>query len=159
MCFEDKLIENSDFGRSRLNSKVFEKLFISYSCILFIIQCTLRSFCIKMLCFFKKTDNTRFSINQTYCLIDWNYDKKLGLNLPGSIATQLMLDQSNVIFDQFVLRSIEIRLESFLKQAFHVFFTFSNFSKSFSLSLFSPDPDSSQIFVVSFQIFLEVFFL
>ena len=48
------MIENLDFGRSGLNSRVFEKLFISYSCILFIIQCALRSFCIKMLCFFKK---------------------------------------------------------------------------------------------------------
>ena len=48
------MIENLDFGRSGLNSRVFEKLFISYLCILFIIQCVLRSFCIKMLCFFKK---------------------------------------------------------------------------------------------------------
>ena len=53
MHFEDKLIENLDFGRSGLNSSVFEKIFISYSCIFFIKQCALRSFCIKMLCFSK----------------------------------------------------------------------------------------------------------
>ena len=53
MHFEDKLIENFDFGRSGLNSSVFEKLFISYSCIFFIKQCALRSFYIKMLCFSK----------------------------------------------------------------------------------------------------------
>ena len=53
MCFEDKLIGNLDFGRSWLNSSVFEKLFISYSCIFYIKQCDLRSFCIKMLCFSK----------------------------------------------------------------------------------------------------------
>ena len=53
MCFEDKLIENLDFGRSWLNSSVFEKLFVSYSCIFFIKQCALRSFCIKMLRFSK----------------------------------------------------------------------------------------------------------
>ena len=76
MCFEDKLIENIDFGRSRLNSKVFEKLFISYSCILFIIQCTLRSFCIKMhALFFKKIDFSRFSIDRTCCSTDRNCDK------------------------------------------------------------------------------------
>ena len=54
MRFEDKLIENLVFGRSGLNSRVFEKLFISYSYILFVKHCALRSFCIKMLCFFKK---------------------------------------------------------------------------------------------------------
>ena len=53
MCFEDKLIENLDFGRFGLNSSVFEKLFITYSCIFFLKQCVLRSFCIKMLCFSK----------------------------------------------------------------------------------------------------------
>ena len=49
----DKLIENLVFGRFGLNSRVFEKLFILYSSILFIKHCTLRSFCIKMLCFSK----------------------------------------------------------------------------------------------------------
>ena len=53
MRIGDKLIENLDFGKSRLNSSVFEKLFVSYSCIFFIKQCVLRSFCIKMLCFSK----------------------------------------------------------------------------------------------------------
>ena len=53
MYFEDKFIENLDFGRSGLNLRVFEKLFISYSCILFIIQCALKSFYIKMLYFSK----------------------------------------------------------------------------------------------------------
>ena len=51
--FEDKLIENLVFGRSGLNSSVLEKLFVSYSCIFYIKQCALRSFCIKMLCFSK----------------------------------------------------------------------------------------------------------
>ena len=68
--FEDKLVEKLVFGRSGLNSSVFEKLFISYSCISFIKQCSLRSFCIKML-YFSKFDFSRFSINRTCCLIDW----------------------------------------------------------------------------------------
>ena len=51
--FKEILIENLIFGRSGFNTSVFEKHFISYSCILFIIYCTLRSFCIKMLCFSK----------------------------------------------------------------------------------------------------------
>ena len=53
LSFEDKLIENLVFGRYGLNISVFKKLVISYSCILFIKQCALRSFCIKMLYFSK----------------------------------------------------------------------------------------------------------
>ena len=56
----------------------FEKLLISYSCILFIIQCALRSFDIKMLCFFKKkkkTDFSKFLIDRTCFLTDRNCNK------------------------------------------------------------------------------------
>ena len=63
LSFEDKLIENLVFGRSGLNSRVFEKNFISYSCILLIKYGTLRSFCTKMLCFSKNCFFSRFSIN------------------------------------------------------------------------------------------------
>ena len=49
---EDKLIKKCVFGRSGLNTSVFEKHFISYSCILF-TKYALRSFCIKLLCFSK----------------------------------------------------------------------------------------------------------
>ena len=48
-----KLIENLIFGRSGFNTTVFEKYFISYSCILFITYYVLRSFCIKLLCLSK----------------------------------------------------------------------------------------------------------
>ena len=76
MRFEDKLIENLDFGRFGLNSSVFEKLFVSYSHF-FIKQCALRSFYIKMLYFSKiwffsslSIDRTCFSINRN---CDWNF--------------------------------------------------------------------------------------
>ena len=51
--FKEKFIENLIFGRSGFNTSVFEKYFISYSCILFIKYHASRSFCIKMLCFSK----------------------------------------------------------------------------------------------------------
>ena len=54
MCLKFENLRKIVFGRSGLNSSVFEKLFISYSCILFIKQCALRIFCIKMLYFSKK---------------------------------------------------------------------------------------------------------
>ena len=50
---EDKLIKKCVFGRSELNTSVFEKHFILYSCILFIKYYALRSFSIKLLCFSK----------------------------------------------------------------------------------------------------------
>ena len=50
---EDKLFQKCVFGRSGLNTSVFEKHFISYSCILFIKYYTLRSFYLKLLCFSK----------------------------------------------------------------------------------------------------------
>ena len=44
------MIEKLVFGRFGLNSSVFEKKLISYSCISFIKHCVLRSFCIKLIC-------------------------------------------------------------------------------------------------------------
>ena len=49
----DKLVEKLVFGRSRLNSSVFEKILISYSCISFMKYYALRSFLHKIALFFK----------------------------------------------------------------------------------------------------------
>ena len=49
----DKLVEKLVFGRSGLNSSVFEKLLISYSCISFMKYYALRSFLHKIALFFK----------------------------------------------------------------------------------------------------------
>ena len=92
MRFEDKLIENLDCGRSGLNSSVFEKLFVSYSCIIFIKQCALRSFWIKMLCF------SKIWFFQTF---DWSnlfFDQsKLRLKfLAWVYLTRLMFDQFSI---------------------------------------------------------------
>ena len=47
------MVEKLVFGRFWLNSSIFEKLLISYSCISFMKHYALRSFCIKLLCFSK----------------------------------------------------------------------------------------------------------
>ena len=96
--FEDKLVEKLVFGRSGLNSSVFEKLLISYSYISFIKQCALRSFCIKML-YFSNFEFSRFSIDRIYLSINQKWDKNFGLNLPSLIGAWLMLDRSNLFFD------------------------------------------------------------
>ena len=139
------MIENLDFGRSGLNSSVFEKLFVSHSCIFFLIkQCALRSFYIKMLCFSK---NLFFQIfNRSNLLLDrlkmrlkfwiqfsWLNRCSIGA---GSIEIDFRLIQSN-------FRPIKNWSKSFLKQAFLTCSSlYSNFSKSFllSLSLSSTDP-------------------
>ena len=70
--FENNFIEKLVFGRFGLNSSVFEKLFVSYSCILFIKQCTLRSFCINLLCV-SNFHFSKFLIDRS-CFSDWNCD-------------------------------------------------------------------------------------
>ena len=47
------MFKNLNFGKTRFKNIVFEKHFISYSCILFEKYYALRSFCIKLLCFSK----------------------------------------------------------------------------------------------------------
>ena len=102
------MIENLDFGRFGLNLSVFEKLFVSYSCIFFIKQCALRSFCIKMLCFskicfFQTFDRSNLFFNQS----------KLRLKfLVWVCLTQLMFNRFSIdrywkifgfyVFDQIV---------------------------------------------------------
>ena len=106
---------------------------------------------------FQKIDFSRFSIDRTCCSIDRNCDKKLGLNPPGSIDLGSIKCDFWSIESNF--RPIENHSESFffLNKLFHVFFTFSNFSKSFffflSLSLF----DRSK-FKSNFCHFLSKFF-
>ena len=93
MRFEDKFFENLDFGRSGLNSSVFEKLFISYSCILFIIKRALRSFCIKMLCFSKIWFFQTFDrLNELVFRSIEIAIKIFGLSLPDSIDIRSILD-------------------------------------------------------------------
>ena len=112
MRFEDKLIENLDFGRSGLNLTVFEKLFVSYSCILFFIkQCALRSFCIKMLCF------SKIWFFQTFDRLNLFFDQsKLRLKfLVWVCLTRLMFDRFSIdhnwkifsfyVFDQSILHA------------------------------------------------------
>ena len=62
--FEDKLVEKLVFGIFGLNSSVFEKLLISYSCISFIKLCALRVSTLKC-SVFKKFDFSNFSPIET----------------------------------------------------------------------------------------------
>ena len=98
MRFEDKLIENLDFGRSRLNSSVFEKLLISYSCISFMKYYALRSFLHKIALFFKNLFFLDFrSIELVFRLIEIAI-KIFGLSLPDSINS---IDSWSIATEKF----------------------------------------------------------
>ena len=135
------------FGRSGLNSSVFEKLYISYSCILSIKQCDLRSFYIKMLYFsknyfFQIFDRSNLLLNRSKM---W---QKLGLNLPGSISSRLVLDRSNMI------------LKGFSHVLITLLILFQKLSLSLSLSPSFLDWSTSNLFfVIFFLIFLKGFCL
>ena len=83
---EVKLIQKYVFGRSWLNTSVFEKHFILYSCILFIKYYALRSFCIKMLYFSKKLIFPDFRSIEPIARPIKIAIKIFGLNLPNSIG-------------------------------------------------------------------------
>ena len=102
MRFEDKLIENLDFGRSRLNSSVFEKLLISYSCISFMKYYALRSFLHKIALFFKNLFFLDFrSIEPVFRSIKIVI-KIFDLSLPDSIDVQSILNRSQLKNFQFL---------------------------------------------------------
>ena len=129
MSFWDKLLGKLVFGRSRLNSSVFEKLLISYSCISLMKYCALRSFCIKLLCF-QKFKFSRFSIDRICCSTNRNCDKNFGLNLLSSIGAQLI--EFNFWSIEAKFRPIKIRsvnvLKRVLSRVLHTIQTFSNTS-------------------------------
>ena len=89
---------------------------------------------------FQKTAFSRFSIDWTCCSTDRKCDKKLGLNLLGSISSRLVLDLSNVIFDWLNLFFwlIENRSEGFLKGFSYMLITLFIFFKSFLSLLLGP---------------------
>ena len=128
--------ENLNVGKTGFKTCVFEKHFISYSCILFIKFNAMRSFCTKLLCFFKKKIFPEFRLIKPIFQSIEIAIKNFGQPLSVSIDAQLILDQSKhfrLIEPNF--QSIENRIENFLK---HLILTCSNtFSKKFrTLSLF-----------------------
>ena len=128
-------VENLNVRKARFKTCVFEKHFISYSCILFIKFNALRSLYTKLLCFFKNLFFSKIrSIEPIFRSIEIAI-KNFSQPLSVSIDAQLILDQSKHFrLIKTYFRSIKNRIESFLK---HLILTCSNtFSKNFqTLSL------------------------
>ena len=65
-----RMFENLNFGKTRFKTCVFEKLYISYSCISFIFFNAWKSLCTKLgcfskLCFFHNFDQSRLYFDQS----------------------------------------------------------------------------------------------
>ena len=124
MRFEDKLIENLDFGRYGLNFNVFEKLLISYSCISFLKYYALRSFLHKIALFFKNLFFPDFWLIEPVFRSIEIAIKIFGLSLPDSIDVRSILDRSQLenfqflFFDQNIFSCIICVLDS---HALHCF--------------------------------------
>ena len=137
MRIGDKLIEKFVFGRFGLNSMVFEKLFISYSCILFIKHCALKTLCIKMLCFSKIWFFQIF--NRSNLLLN-RLKLRLKIWFESTWLDHCSIDAGSIEYVFWsiepIFRPIENRSKSFLK---HEIFTcsslFQKFWKNFSYSL------------------------
>ena len=154
------MIENLIFGKSGFNTSVFKEHFISYSCILFIKYYALRSFCIKLLCFSK---NCIFQIfDRSNLLLDRSKMRLKFWFEPDrfdrcSIAFGSIECNFRSIKSYF--RSIENRIESFLKPwVFTCSITFKLFQNTF-LSLFDRSRSQSNFFCRFPSKFLQGFSL
>ena len=108
-----KILFLEDLG---LNSRVFEKLFNSFSCILFTKHYALRSSCIKVLCFSKIWFFQIF--NWSNLLLDW-LKLRLKIWFESAWLDRCSFDVGSIECDfwliERIFRLIENRSESFLK--------------------------------------------
>ena len=154
------MFENLVFGRSGLNLSVFEKLYISYSCILFIKQCVLRSFCIKNAMFFKKLLFLDFRLIEPVAQPIENVTK---IRFESAWLDRFLIGVGSIQCDFRSIKSIFLTDRKSVKRCFkrlfsHAHHTVHTFSKAFSLS-FLDRSTSNQFFVVFFLIFLKGFCL
>ena len=151
-------IENINVWRTGFKTCVFEKHFISYSCIIFIKYNALRSFCTKLLWFFKNLFFLEFRLIEPIFRSIKIAIKNFGQPLFVSIDARLILDQSKHFWSiEHNFRSIENRIESFKKNVLHVFKLI--FSKGFQLFLSPYDSIKApiQFFVIFLHSFCKIF--
>ena len=109
-----KKIENLVFGRSGLNSCVFEKLLNSYSCISFMKYVGLSGFCIKFSLFFK---TVTFPYFRSIEVIAWPIEIAIKI-LVWICLAQSVLDWCSIdriyLFDQSKLNFDGLKFESWV---------------------------------------------
>ena len=156
MCFKFENLREIDwksyFWEIWVRYKFFEMYFISYSCILFIKCYALRSFYIKLLCFSKICFLQNFDsrpIEPVSRLIE-NTIK----NLSWVCLAQLVLDQSNIIFDRLNLFFDQSKIVQrvFKIISFSHVLSLFKLSQKFFLSLFDQSRLKAHYFVIFPQI-------
>ena len=116
------MVENLIFGKTRFKTSVFEKHFISYSCILFINFNVLRSFCIKLLCFSK---NYVFQIFDRSNLFFDRSKMRLKFWFELEVLNRCWINRKWFSIDRKLYR------EFFKTLSFHIICHFQTFSKTF----------------------------
>ena len=142
------MFEHLNFEKTGFKTSVFEKHFISFSCILFIKFNALRSFCNILLWFSKNYFFQNFDRSKVF------FDRsKLWLKILGLVLC-VSIDRTYFSINQKLYR------EFFLKKTFvpHVFFSIQTFPKHV-LSLFDWSKNPSKFFVIFLQNFCMVFLL
>ena len=134
------MFENLNFGKTRFKTSVFEKHFISYSCILFIKYYALRSFCIKLLCFScfsKKLVFPEFrSTEPVSRLIEIAIKSLVWLCVFQSMLNWFWINRRHFRSIKPIFSINQKSYREFLKPLFpHVFFPIQTFFKTRSLSI------------------------
>ena len=129
-----------NFGKTRFKTSVFEKHFISYSCILFIKYYALRSFCIKLLCFScfsKKLVFPEFrSTEPVSRLIEIAIKSLVWLCVFQSMLNWFWINRRHFRSIKPIFSINQKSYREFLKPLFpHVFFPIQTFFKTRSLSI------------------------
>ena len=112
-----------EFKENCLKSYFWE-IWVQYNCFWIAFHLIFMHFIHKILCFeeflhkialfFKKIYFSRFSINRTYCLTNWNCDKKLvWICLFRSVLDRCWINQRHFRSIKSNFRSIENHIESF----------------------------------------------
>ena len=131
-----RMFENLNFGKTGFKTYVFEKLCISYSCILFIIFNALRSLCTKLvcfskLCFFQNFDRSRLFFNQSKLRLKIQVSLCLFRSIEPKILInrklyetflKLVFQMSQTIFQKVFNFSLSIRLGQGTISSFLSFF-------------------------------------
>ena len=132
-----ELFENLNFGKTEFKTSVFKKYFISYSSIIFIKYYALRSFCIKLLCFFKKLFFPEFqSIEPVSRPIKLAIKILVWLCVFQSFLDCFWINRRYFQSIESNFQAIKNRIESFLNLYFSHVLHYSNFfQNSFSFYL------------------------
>ena len=113
-----RMFENPNFGKTGFKTYVFEKLCISYTCILFIFFNAWRSLCIKLGCFsklffFQNFDRSRLLFDQSKLVLNI----QVSLYLFRSIKPKISINRK--LYEKFFKTNFQLSQTLFSKKFFN----------------------------------------